>query len=462
MRLSSLRLLCCPFCGGSLDVTAASQSADVVEYGVLTCYCSRYPLIAGIPILQRDSLGRTRQSIPTLVTLIESDRQREALLSALFSFLPATALVPPWMHRLPSMRGIGRVKTLTHQWMLRRWCEEEGPLLFDPVQRITALDLFKFYFCNTSLQAVSAYNYFAFRFGQPRHLVALSFASLLRRPGQCILDLACGFGHITYSLTQHAKQSLIIGLDHNFYALYVAKYWLAPEAEYVCCESDIALPFSDYAFSAVFCSDAFHDFVHKVTCINELKRLVQRDGVIMLVSLRNALMNKEYSPLLLPPRGYQALVSDMPHRLTDDQEVLDRYLQKQGPLLARAASVESLTGKSWLSVVASHNTEIFQDYGSFAEWPHAEGRLGLNPLYVEEDMAAPQQARLHRRFPALAYEEENHECKRYLPETIGVSVKALKDIATGVLTPEIQQLIEQYVVLAMPERYQERRWSVLP
>ena len=87
---------------------------------------------------------------------------------------------------------------------------------------MTACDLFDLYFRKSGLKMMHAYDYFVFRFGQPRHLVSLSLASLIRQPNKPILDLACGFGHLTRSLVQQAEGQQVIGVDRNFFGLYVA------------------------------------------------------------------------------------------------------------------------------------------------------------------------------------------------------------------------------------------------
>ena len=152
-------------------------------------------------------------------------------------------------------------------------------------------------------------------------------------------------GHQTSGLVQQAGGRPVIGADQSFFGLYVAKRWIAPAAEYVCCAGHTALPFPDGAFSAVFCSDAFQYFLSKATSTREFKRLTQDQGTIVLFWVRNGLVEHPYTGLALPPAGYQALVADMPHRLVADSEVLARYLRKQGPPLGQSADLESLASE---------------------------------------------------------------------------------------------------------------------
>jgi SAM-dependent methyltransferase len=235
--------------------------------------------------------------------------------------------------------------------------------------------------------------------------------------------------------------------------LHIARNWIAPEADYVCCEADAALPFPDGAFSTAFCSDAFHCFVNKALSIRELQRLTQDDGCIVLVTIHNSNVQHQHACQPLSPEGCQALFAGMAHCLIADSDILARYLQKQGPALAHSPGLERLTHEPLLSVVASHRPEVLQDYGPFEDWPHAEGRLTLNPLFVEETRNSQGSVQLRRTFPTEFYAEENAACEQYLPDVVSVKAQVLVDLTSAKRTLEMERLIEQCVVLGLPERY---------
>jgi SAM-dependent methyltransferase/uncharacterized protein YbaR (Trm112 family) len=448
MPISFLKLLRCPFCAGTLSVSGPEPVSTKPEYGVLSCYCARYPIVAGIPVLKKGNIGSAGQSSEEVISLIESGRRTEAL----FSLLTPRGLPPSpsWIRSLPSISGIHRLKSHASERSARKWQEQASSLLAD--EKATACNLLDLYFSGNKNKIV--HDYFAFRFGAGRYLVGLSFAaSMARRPDRALLDLGCGCGHLTSGLVQHAEGRPVVGLDDSFFGLYVAKRWTAPQAEYVCCAADKSLPFPDGTFSAAFCSDAFHYFFDKATSARELKRLTRDDGIIILFCVRNGLLEHPYGGLPLPPAGYQALVADMPHRLLADADVLERYLRKQGPSLARSAEIESLAHEPVLSIVASHCQERFVDYGSFDDWPHAQGPLGLNPLYVKATRNAEGKVSLRRSFPSPLYEQLNEDCKSYLPISVDVNESMWADLANGKQTHEIEALIDQCVLLAIPERY---------
>jgi SAM-dependent methyltransferase/uncharacterized protein YbaR (Trm112 family) len=447
------QLLCCPFCGGELNGTEPIGHKS--GFGVLSCYCGRYPVVAGIPILKKGPIGINHQTADEVINSIEAGRHKEALLAMILPSPPSAEFAPRWIQVLPSLRGMGRVKTLSGKPGLWSWKRRGAAYLTQLGDQITGRELFDFYFCRSTGDAREPYGYFAFRFGQPRHLVGLSLTRLVRRPDKPVLDLACGFGHITRHLVNRAEDQPVIGLDRNFFMLYIAKNWIAPEADYVCAEADFGQPFPNGTFSTVFCSDAFHWFVGKANCVRELKRLTASHGSIILATLRNSLVDRHLLQYrgTLPPEGYETLFTGMPHCLAANSEILARYLNKQGPSLEQPTKTAALTIEPWLSLVASFRQEVFQDYGCFKDWPHAEGRLDLNQLYKKEKRDALGNIYLRRSFPSAWYEKEDGECKQYEPETAFVSAQTLNNLAQANRGEDVERLIEQFVVVGMPERY---------
>jgi SAM-dependent methyltransferase/uncharacterized protein YbaR (Trm112 family) len=433
------RWLCCPHCRGPFTPGSLEESPGESDNLTLTCDCSEYPVIAGIPIFKTGAIGTAGQTGRELLALLKAGRSREALRALIAPFSPT--LAPPWLHRLPAIRGIGRLKSWTHRRALRHWPIE------DLCSETSVGQIFDLYYRRRGQQ--SNYEYFVTRFGQPHYLVAVSLASLIAPPTRPLLDLACGFGHLTSTLVRHAAGQLVIGLDHHFFMLFGAKRWLAPEAAYVCADADAALPFGEGTFAGVLCSNAFHAFVNKALCLQELQRVIQPSGLILLAGMNTA---------TLPPAGYRRLMADLPHRLTAEEDVLVRYFQRQGPPLARSTDRETRGPEPWLSIVASRQDEVFQDHGHFSDWPHAKGRLGLNPFYyLARADRSEGRVRLRRTFPSQLFETRFAISKTYLPETITVETDVLDDLIDGQRTPAVDALIACGAVVGMPESF-EPEW----
>jgi SAM-dependent methyltransferase len=441
----------CPFCGSPLDAVRSEIDAQGLEYGVLACHCGRYPLVAGIPVLAKGPIHPSQCAPGDIIRMIEAGRHRDALVALLSRADTVASMAPlPGLSMVP---GLGRLRRFAQRRARARRRRRAEELLIDGARRITAWEVFDFYFRQPGAGRADAFDYFAYRFGQPRHLATLALAALIREPKGPVLDLACGFGHIMHTLIRRAGGQFVVGVDRSFFVLYAAKTWLAPEGSYVCCDADRALPFADGTFAAAVCADAFHDFAYKTTCIRELRRVVGTGGVIMLAGLRNRHLHPSHKGHCLPPEGYQGLLAGVPGRLVSQRAILDRYLAGEGPPLGRSADLSTLGREPWFSAVLSDRESLFQDHGPLGAWPHAEGRLRLNPLYVEEGRAGEETARFRLTFPSAEFERDHPEIKEYLPETVGIGAETLQALSRGERTREVEALIRACVVVGVPERY---------
>jgi len=155
----------------------------------------------------------------------------------------------------------------------------------------------------------------------------------------------------------------------------------------------------------------------------------------------------------LPADGYAALLDDIPMRMIPDSDVLARYQEKRGPALGRQYDAGRLSAEPSLSLVATRTADTFTDHACFERWPHADGRLGLNPLYVINDEKHNGTSQLRRTIPSEFYAGDHTQCLEYLPETVTVSSETLRRIVSGKRTSDVEELIEQCVVLDIPEKY---------
>ncbi|NTU78692.1 MAG: class I SAM-dependent methyltransferase [Chloroflexales bacterium] len=441
-----LDLLRCPSSGERFSFVGKEG------YGVLRSSAGRYPVVEGIPILKRGLVGNMGRTVADVLKLVEAGRRREALLALILPRPPAVpVLAPPWVQALPEMRGLGRLKTLAHGHALGRWREHAAVSVLRTSAEASAWALLDFYFRGSGMGMPNAYDYFAYRFGLPDFLAALGYAAIIERPRRPLLDLACGFGHITRSLVRRAAPQPVVAADRVFFTLHLARSWVAPEAHYICCDADVALPFASETFAVAFCADAFHYFGDKATAISELKRLIGAEGTLIMTRLRNALFQGSDIGQPLMPEGYMDLVADRPHRLASDSATLARYLRKQGPALAAQSDLELLCQEKSLSLVVGA-APILRDYDTFAQWPHAEGRLALNPLYTAHHDGSGT-VLLQRTFPSQSYEESYANVKSYLPSQVTVAEAVLEELARGERSAAVEELVEQFVALDIPPRY---------
>jgi SAM-dependent methyltransferase len=462
VKIRNLALLRCPFCGGDLDADAgAAARPGEIESGVLRCACGEVPVLGGIPIFKREGrLDLMRQSrdepssrgpeIAHLLDLIRSGRASEAL---------ALALLPPGRGIERLLRGVevlpaswqGRARHSLEDAWARQARGEIGPLISpDAAAQTTARDAFDRYY--SGARRSELHDHFFHRFAEPRHLTTLSLATLLWDDPGPGLDLACGFGHTLHVLTSRRPDRTWIGLDRNFFELYVARRWVAPGAEYICADADGSLPFASSIFSGILCADAFHYFLRKRACASEMRRVSMRDGTIVLARVGNALREPREG-YELRPETYRELFPGAQVRVVCDGELLERYIDGQGPNLSRDADPAALVNEKWVSLIVCQDPRLFREHGPFAVWPHGLGRLALNPLYVPESGGRDGLRAFALRLPSKYFEEENGRCRSYMPDHVLLGDRLLADLGRGEGSSEADDLLRRSVVLGFPKRY---------
>ncbi len=452
LRNKLLDKIRCPDCRSNFNLENPQFCSSSKLYGLLVCSCATYPIVAGIPIIKNQS-GTEFQKIQKIITYIQNRDYQKALNLALIQLPNYPDLNRKVLNLLSDRLGLKRIKKKIHNFNLLKWKKKAHSFFNNIDENTKATDLFNFYFLKSGTKRTNPNDYFTYRFGQPRHLSALSLSRSILESSKPVLDLGCGFGHITRGLT---KRHNVIGLDNNFYLLFVAKYWIAPDAEYVCCEADADLPFVNDAFCSTICVNSFHFFDKKDHCIKEIKRLIDDKGSIILAALHHSKTKTKTSNSALSVREYTRFFEDMSHTIISDDKLLERYKDKRGPALGRPYDINDIEKETLISIIATHDEDIMVDHGVFDTWPHSVGRLEVNPLYVDEGMDSTGYKQYRRQFPSKFYEEENHLCKSYLPRQAVINPDILNKASYESESQEIadiEHLIASCVLLDMPERY---------
>ena len=461
MRADLLSRLLCPNCGGALRASLRSPAqGSEIEYGILACDCGQYPVIGGIPIFKAegridvmqqtaDSVLQYGPEVKELIGLVRAGQNEKALLSLLVipqqnvDRLLAFAADVPRPAR-PVVRALG-----SRLWSSQQRKHREA--LVAGKKGTTARDLIRFFYRHSRHREL--YNHFFNKFSQPRHLAGLSLASLLPVSEKPILDLACGFGHFMHYWIATRPGQRVVGLDRNFFQLYVARNWLAPGGDFICFEADLKLPFSSHGLGGVFCADAFHYFLRRWQCAEEMRRVTEPEGLIILARVGNS-QAEPREGYELSAEGYVKLFDGLAWRMVSENDLLQDYLERLGPQLEEPSKLSALVPQKWLYVLASERPERFRNYPRFETWPHGAGRLQLNPLYHQIHKDSGGDITVEFRFPSKWYEFENSGCLQYMPGTAVISREALSAMAAGTWSGEIESLVRHCVVLGMPEHYQ--------
>jgi SAM-dependent methyltransferase/uncharacterized protein YbaR (Trm112 family) len=489
LATDAMRLLRCPFCTSELRIADTfEETTRGLEHGVLACPACGfdYPVVAGVVIIggpnerldSKDEVSadsvirgpsvrelvqllRAKGPAATLNRLLNPTALRGDLFPDFASFDrdagPKTSrVIAGRLDRAlgPRYRGMKRLaRRAVARVALPRARERLGSFLSREAEHLTALDVLDLYYQRYSGAETS--NYFVYRFAQPRHLSALGFAATLNDSDGPVLDLACGVGHLTHYLTASKPGRTVVGADRDFFRLFVAKRYVAPAASYVCVPADGALPFAKGALGGILCSDAFHLFLHRAMGVREMRRVLSDDGRIVIARIGNAAVEPREG-YELSVEGYHQLFSELEHVIVGEELGLAQYLDRRTPDLTGRESDQELATQKWLSVVASPSRGAFAPGKAFSTFPHALGRLQLNPIYAVEARGPDGTLDLRLRFPSEWYRFENESYLRYAPEHVRVSGEVLRTLEASAAHPELDELVRKCVVIGMPERYAAR------
>jgi uncharacterized protein YbaR (Trm112 family) len=416
MKIDTLDILRCPYCGGPLETVTSlfhrlSQDGRELLEGILGCQCCTFPVVAGIPILHlrpqvtaaRDQLrdGRPDLAIRTMVGL--ADEGQAARFEAVVSSDAAT------------YRDV--VEALGENF--------EG-------------------------------GYFLYRFSDPSYIVAHALvravAGRVLADGGRAIDLCGGSGHLTRALMDLSSPAPVLA-DVYFTKVWLAQRFTAPGCESVCCDGNGPAPFARGAFRYAMCADAFMFIWTKRQFVQEMLRLIDGDtgpGAVVISHTHNALQWSPSHGQTLSPAGYRDLFETLEPRLFSEAGLFDDVV-KGGPLdLSRRDSTEVLDRDPALIIVASQHDEVFRPH-EIDRRPGAPGELRLNPAYVAGSDDDSMRLRLH--FPDAGYADEFGACRQYLPEEVVISKTALAALADGPLPLELADLARRRVILDLPKRY---------
>ena len=416
MRLTTLEVLRCPYCGGRLELVTSlfnQRSADEIRDGILGCHCCIFPVVDGIPVLHLQ---------PPATTARDQVQAGDAALAR------------------RTMFGLNR---------------DDDADTFDAVASSSSA---------TYRETVDALGpnfeggYFLYRFSDPTYLVAQavtrSVARTVVRGRRRAIDICGGSGHLTRSLLDLSDEAPVLA------DLYYAKVWLArrftaPGCEPVCCDGNAPFPFARGAFAFAMCTDAFMYIWTKRQFVGEMERLIDSDdepGALLIGHTHN---ERTWSPSHgqpLSPQGYRDLFETIPPRVFAESALFADVIHG-GPLdLSRRDDEATLDSDPALTIVASRHAGVFTPHVLDPVVPAtAGGEFRLNPLYAAE--TSGDRVRLRLRFPSEDYEQEYGACREYLPADLTVDRRVIAALPARTADGPLAELARQRVILDLPLRY---------
>ena len=410
MLTSTLESLRCPFCGTALDIidnAALERTADRISAGVLGCQCCAFPVVAGIPVLIADD--RTRDAMHAL----EAGRGDDALLALL------------------------GLDTEERRVAFRACMARGSDATFREALEILSPD--------------AEGTYFIYRFSDPTYVTMRAVVRSLggrRRPSR-VIDVCGGAGHLTRDMLTLPSNPFTVLADVFFWKLWLAQTFVAPGCEPICCDGNAPLPFASRTFGMVVLADAFPYIWHKRMLADELARVAETDGFVLMPHLHSSLAFNFSAGMTLTPAAYADLLADLKPRLFRDQVLTDGVLDRCEIDLSTPGSANDVGEEPSITLVAGGD-DLFRRY-AIEEPSGITGELILNPLYtVTRD---GDQTRLTLTFPTPEYEEEFGGCRRYMPDSLTLPGDLSRPLRPEMFGERYEDLRRRRVLLDTPRRY---------
>jgi SAM-dependent methyltransferase/uncharacterized protein YbaR (Trm112 family) len=405
-----LRILECPFCGGALRLQPSPKpnvrNGELVQ-GILGCECCAYPVVEGIPFI------RTGRVANLAMTLLGDGRADEARL------------------------------------LLLDLTEEEQAARFKALMRDEATMTFR-----SALEVLSRDSegvYLLYRFSDPTYLCARAVLEVVltgRKDAARVLDVGGGAGHVARAIRQAAPESDVVIADIAYWKLWLARRFVEPSCQAVCCDASVPLPFARSAFSLTNCSDAFHYVWPRRLLAGEMMRATESAaGAIALSHLHNALCDNPSPGMPLTPSAYRRLFEEWRPRLFKQSDILSAVVRHGAVDLSADCADADLADSTAIFLIANRGGHRPQT----VERRVARGvvNLTLNPLYVPVDGTR----RVELRFPSPFYAEEFADARKYLPDQIELPADWTARGRAGAPDGRMSELASRHVLLDLPERY---------
>lgn len=260
-------------------------------------------------------------------------------------------------------------------------------------------------------------DYFAHRWSDPTYVAGLTLLNAHWVSPNRAFELACGIGHYLRALSLVGVAT--IGADVVFAKLWVARYWVVPEAHFVCFDANHAWPI-EIKTDLAFCHDAFYFLTSKKAVAKQLREVAP---VIALAHIHNA---KHSSLPAAQGMTFDEVSAMFPEATFYNDEELTR---------AGAAGDMPATGASNITEAFGVMVGAPPINGGPLDLPQGGRLLRRNPLCVDGTLVWPSERYAEEYSGRLTF-----ACHSNLPETIAMA-------------PEWEAAARRRELVDLPERW---------
>ncbi|PAX08643.1 class I SAM-dependent methyltransferase [Sphingomonas lenta] len=214
-------------------------------------------------------------------------------------------------------------------------------------------------------------DYFAYRWSDPTYLAGLALLEAHWNEPRTAFELACGIGHYLREFTRRGVKCL--GADVVFAKCWLAKHWVAPDADYIVFDAAATWPIGDAKFDLVQCHDAFYFMPRQEFVLERLRAAVAPTGLLAVSHIHNSRYEGGAKGPARPADEWAALFSHA--RVYNERALLAALVRADSP--APAGWADDPAVEAWSLVEGGGPARVVE--GGIAV-PPADAELRTNPL----------------------------------------------------------------------------------
>jgi SAM-dependent methyltransferase len=270
---------------------------------------------------------------------------------------------------------------------------------------------------------------------------------LLKQNKEKILDIGCGRGHSSFVISTYIKPKELVCADMNFRNLYLAKKYIAKDANFVCLDANYPLPFKNEVFSTTMMLDAFHYVQARALLAAEMERTLLPEGFLLLLHMHNSLVYNVRVGEPLPSRAWINLFRHFDVRALPERRLIEDFILRNKLDLAKEYSKNELNASNAICIVGTKDKSVLKTFDNvWGDFLKNKNNLMINPLYVVRYEG--NQIVLQRKFPKGLFDKEYPLSIKYLPQRCVLDAelfKSMKGRALNIIPEELSAESLKYI-----------------
>lgn len=216
-------------------------------------------------------------------------------------------------------------------------------------------------------------DYFAYRWCSPTFLSGLRLLELSVRPGQPVVEYACGIGHFLRELELVGVAT--VGVDIVYSKLWLARRLMDVHGQLICGDIEQSTVVEPGCAGAVFCHDAFYFFAAKQTALDHMRLVTGAEGSVVIGHVHTD-RDAHRAGHSLALTDYRALTNAT---IRDDRRLANDYSSGGNPLISEATA--EAPAVAWIEGPTREARKLFG----------YRAGMQLNPLIGEGRVEWPSQ-----------------------------------------------------------------------